>query len=130
MKKQLKQHLKKHPNRTLLACLVLSIASPFLLGMDGLAFIASIPGVGLVYACSPFIFLQMLLCTRFRSKIVRLLPLILVAPIHLFGVYSFVTTYDAYAIPGLLIIIFTTLPMLGTALGWLAWWLLRDRGIL
>ena len=77
--------------------------------------------------------LQLLLCYNLRGRfswLVRLLPLIAVAPFHLLGLYWIVTASGAGGIPGILLLAFTTLPTLGLVLGWAAWAVLRGRGIL
>ena len=119
-------------NLILLAGIVLPPLSYLLMSFDlGMA-LAAIPILGYVYPALPFAFLQLLLCYNFRGRfswLVRLLPLIVVAPLHLLGLYWVFIISGAGGIPGILLTAFTTLPILGFGLGWAAWAVLR-RGIL
>ena len=124
--------VKLKVNLILLAGMVLPPLSYLLMSFDlGMA-LAAIPVLGSVYPALPFTFLQLLLCYNFRGRfswLVRLLPLIVVAPLHLLGLYWIFIISGAGGIPGILLTAFTTLPILGFGLGWAAWAVLR-RGIL
>lgn len=120
-------------NLILLAGIVLPPLSYLLMSFDMGMALAAIPVLGYVYPALPFAFLQLLLCYNFCGRIswlVRLLPLILVGAFHLLGLYWIFIVSGAGGIPGILLIAFTTLPMLGFGLGWAAWAILRRRGIL
>lgn len=122
-------------NLILLAGMVLPPLSYLLMSFDMGMAIAEVPVLGYVYPSLPFAFLQLLLCYNFRgrfSRFIRLLPLILVGPFYLLGWYWIFTVSGAGGIPAILLITFTTLPMLGTLLGWIVWgwlrfWERRDR---
>ncbi len=120
-------------NLILLAGMVLPPLSYLFMSFDlGMA-IAAAPVLGHVYPALPFAFLQLLLCFNFRGRfswLVRLLPLILVAPFHLLGLYWIFIVSDAGGIPGIILTAFTTLPLEGAVLGWIAWAVLRRLGIL
>ena len=124
--------VKLKVNLILLAGMVLPPLSYLLMSFDlGMA-LAAIPVLGSVYPALPFTFLQLMLCYNFRGRfswLVRLLPLIVVAPLHLLGLYWIFIISGAGGIPGILLTAFTTLPILGFGLGWAAWAVLR-RGIL
>lgn len=120
-------------NLILLAGMVLPPLSYLFMSFDlGMA-IAAAPVLGHVYPALPFAFLQLLLCFNFRGRfswLVRLLPLILVAPFHLLGLYWIFIVSDAGGIPGIILTAFTTLPVLGFGLGWIAWMVLHRRNLL
>ena len=119
-------------NLILLAGIVLPPLSYLFMSFDLGISIAALPFLGYVYPALPFAFLQLLLCYNFRGRfswLVRLLPLIVVAPLHLLGLYWIFIISGAGGIPGILLTAFTTLPILGFGLGWAAWAVLR-RGIL
>ena len=120
-------------NLILLAGMVLPPLSYLLLSFDSGMVISETPVLGYVYPSLPFAFLQLLLCYNLRGRFswsVRLLPLALILPFHLLGWYWVLGVGDVAGIPGILIITFTTLPVLGFTLGWIAWAVLRWRGIL
>lgn len=120
-------------NLILLAGMVLPPLSYLLLGYDGAMVIAVIPVLRYVYPCLPFIALQLLLCYNFHgrfSRLVRLLPLIAAGLLHLLGWYWILGVGDVAGIPGIILIVFTALPVLGTLLGWIAWAVLRWRNLL
>ena len=123
-------------NLILLAGMVLPPLSYILLGWltyDGAMIIAAIPVVGYIYPCLPFTCLQLMLCYNFRgrfSRLVRLLPLAVVAPVQALGWYGILVIGGAAGIPGIMLIIFTLIPAMGIGLGWVAWPILRRRGIL
>lgn len=120
-------------NLILLAGMVLPPLSYLLMSFDlGMA-LAAIPVLGSVYPALPFTFLQLLLCYNFRGRfswLVRLLPLIVAAPLHLLGLYWIFVVSGAGGIPGIILTAFTTLPLEGAVLGWIAWAVLRRLGIL
>lgn len=120
-------------NLILLTGMVLPPLSYLLMSFDlGMA-LAAIPVLGSVYPALPFAFFQLLLCYNFRGRfrwLVRLLPLIVVAPLHLLGLYWIFVVSGAGGIPGIILTAFTTLPVLGFGLGWAAWPILRWQGIL
>lgn len=120
-------------NLILLAGIVLPPLSYLLLSYNGVMVIAMIPVFGHVYPCLPFISLQLLLCYNFHgrfSRLVRLLPLLLVGPFHLLGWYWILGVGDVAGIPGIALIVITIIPVLGIGLGWIAWAVLRWRRIL
>lgn len=120
-------------NLILLAGIVLPPLSYLFMSFDLGMSIAALPFLGYVYPALPFAFLQLLLCYNFRGRfswLVRLLPLIVVAPLHLLGLYWIFVVSGAGGIPGIILTAFTTLPILGFGLGWAAWPILRRRGIL
>ncbi len=125
--------VKLKVNLILLAGMVLPPLSYLLMSFDlGMA-LAAIPVLGSVYPALPFTFLQLLLCYNFRGRfswLARLLPLIAAAPLHLLGWYWILGVGDAAGIPGIILITFTTLPMLGFGLGWIAWMVLHRRNLL
>lgn len=120
-------------NLILLAGILLPPLSYLLMSFDlGMA-LAAVPVLGYVYPALPFACLQLMLCYNFRgrfSRLVRLLPLIVVAPLHLLGLYWIFVVSGVGGIPGILLTAFTTLPILGFVLGWAAWPILRRRRIL
>lgn len=120
-------------NLILLAGMVLPPLSYLLMSFDLGMFIAGIPVLGYVYPSVPFAFLQLLLCYNFRgrfSRLVRLLPLIAAGPFYLLGWYWILGVGDVAGIPGVILIAFTTLPMLGILLGWIAWAVLHRQNLL
>ena len=125
--------VKLKVNLILLAGMVLPPLSYLLMSFDlGMA-LAAIPVLGSVYPALPFTFLQLLLCYNFRGRfswLARLLPLIAATPLHLLGWYWILGVGDAAGIPGIILITFTTLPMLGFGLGWIAWMVLHRRNLL
>ena len=125
--------VKLKVNLILLAGMVLPPLSYLLMSFDlGMA-LAAIPVLGSVYPALPFTFLQLLLCYNFRGRfswLVRLLPLIAAAPLPLLGLYWIFVVSGAGGIPGIILIAFTTLPVLGFGLGWIAWMVLHRRNLL
>ena len=72
-------------NLILLAGIVLPPLSYLFMSFDLGMSIAALPFLGYVYPALPFAFLQLLLCYNLRgrfSQLLRLLPLIAVAPFH------------------------------------------------
>lgn len=120
-------------NLILLAGILLPPLSYLLMSFDMGMALAGLPVLGYVYPALPFASLQLMLCYNFRgrfSRLVRLLPLIAAAPLHLLGLYWILTASGAGGIPGIILTAFTTLPVLGFGLGWAAWPILRRREIL
>ena len=94
--------VKLKVNLILLAGMVLPPLSYLLMSFDlGMA-LAAIPVLGSVYPALPFTFLQLLLCYNFRGRfswLVRLLPLIAAAPLHLLGLYWIFVVSGAVEFP-------------------------------
>jgi len=110
--------VKLKVNLILLAGMVLPPLSYLLMSFDlGMA-LAAIPVLGSVYPALPFTFLQLLLCYNFRGRFSWLARAVILG------------VWDAAGIPGIILITFTTLPMLGFGLGWIAWMVLHRRNLL
>ncbi len=120
-------------NLILLAGMVLPPLSYLFLSYDGAMAIGMIPVLRYVYPCLPFISLQLLLCHNFCgrfSRLLRLLPLLVAAPVHLLGWYWILGVGDVAGIPGIALVVITIIPVLGVGMGWIAWAVLRWRRIL